>query len=41
MVDWAGREDDGKERVCNGERSGGTAGAPRGSQAASCGSEVA
>lgn len=37
----AGKEDDGRVRVCNGERQGGRAGVPGGSQVAWCGSEVA
>lgn len=41
MVGWAERGDDGRARVCNGERQGGRADALEGSQAAWCGSEVA
>lgn len=41
MVGWAGRGDDGRARVCNGEKQMGRADALGGSQAAWCGSEVA
>lgn len=41
MVGSAGKEGDGRARVCNGERQGDRAGVLEGSQAAWCGSEVA
>lgn len=40
-VGWAGREDGGRVKVCNGERQEGRAGVLEGSQGALCGSVVA